>query len=260
MDDPPSMNGHTREIDSPPASGEVKLAEGDNLLKLSLELREMIYQHYFSQEGQQTAPGDQSTEEYRSTFQLKMPLLRANKLVRADALPSIYGYHIFRIRHTFPGFWDHNKLPSLMTSGIQPLRRIELLTRDYIDNTVLKPLVVPYLQDFLDLFPKLRLLILHFYYSAWPACHVNLEISRLLNQLLERLGRLEIVLCYHKDDCQKGLDVLQELAPRARWIEGPSEHGGRMDGRYRKAVWALERSMIPKAPEIQTSGIKDHPE
>ena len=240
---------------------EVEVAQGGgDLFKFALELREMMYEHYFSQERQQKSPADLSTGEYRSPLQLKMPLLRANKLVRADALPSFYKCHVLGIRHHYHRFPDHRKLSSFMTSGSQPMRKVELQSGDYIDNTLLRTFTVPYLQGFLDFFPKLQLLILHFYYSTWPAGQLNLMTLSLLAELLERLDYLKIVLYYHKDDSSKGLDALQVLAPRARWIEeSPRDEGG-MDSRYRKIVWALHRCTIPETPGDYASGIKDESE
>lgn len=227
----------------------VTAAEGGDLFKLAPELREMIYEHYFIQERQETSPSSSLTGESGSTLQLKTPLLRATKLLRADALPSFYKCHTFRIRFPYHRLMNHEKLQSFMASGIHPMRRVDLLNHIYVDNTSATPFIVPYLQGFISLFPNLRLLILHFYRMGRPADQLNLVTFGLLAQLSERLDRLEIVLYHHKDNSRKYLDALQLLAPRSRWIQESLEDAEGSDGEWKRVVWALNRSATPKPSE-----------
>lgn len=259
MDDSQSVNHHTRELRSPLASGKAKLAEGGDLFKISLELREMIYEHYFSQEQPHTSPGSLSREKIRSTLSLKLPLLRTSKLVRVDALPTFYKCHVLCIRPHYHWFPDRAGLSSFITSGIQPMRKIELLNIEHIRGNRLKPLITIYLQRFLDLFPELRHLVLHF--SCRPRARESTTSAQfhpmtlaLLVQLVERLDRLEIVFHHLRDDIEKGLDALQALAPRSRWSEGSSEIEGDEYRTFTRVIWALQCSTTPKAPEDQASG------
>ena len=269
MDGSPSTNHPTREPDSRPASRKVRLAEGGDLFKLSIELREMIYEHYFSQEGQQTSSCIPWGQKYiSSTLPPKLPLLRASKLLRADALPSFYKCHTFRIQHHYQQYSDVDKLSNFMTGGIQPMRRVEMLNPFYIEGNWLKPMLGRYLQGFLDLFPKLRLLILNLVLDRRPgeegvsstSERIHPVFLRLLAQLLERLDCLEIALLHLKDDSRKGLDVLQELAPRERWIEGFVGDVSETDGLYKRTAWKLECSTLTKALENRASGMVNHAE
>lgn len=254
-----STSQHHRPGKKSPRStfGKVTTTEGGNLFKLALELREMIYEYHFSQERQQTSPASLWMGESRSTLLLKLPLLRTSKVVRADALPSFYKCHTFRIQHP-ANCWALNcaMISHFMTSGIQPMRRVELLTPcDEIEVTIHAPQVGPYLQGFLDLFPQLRLLILHFFDNKAPvqqkfnsSKHGKFDpfTLKLLKQLSKRLDRLEMVLYHPMEDTQKCLNSLKVLAPKSRWIQESSGDAGGLKEGSRRTVWSLSRRKTSK--------------
>ena len=262
MDESHSTSHPTQGSNSPPALGEVKLAEGGDLFKLPHELREMIYEYYFSDEHQEPSPASPSTEEDRSTLRLKLPLLQANKLIQADALPSFYKFHIFRIRFPYRRLTNHDKLQSFLASDVRQIKRIEVLNWIDVDDdeTSTASSMVPDFQGFIDVFPNLRLLILHFVHSGQPVRRLYLETFRLLAQIWERLDYMEIFMFQYKDDSEKTLDILQVIAPRSRWIEACSEDASEEGSDWKRVLWTLDCSATSKAPESRASGIEDHSE
>lgn len=255
---------HHQQRDSPLQSIE---SPGFNLFSLPPELRALVYRHYFSYEELVLDPYYRFFNIGPRTLVFKMPLLRANSFVLAEALPAFYRYYLFRVQFPKPKnleFPPHSPPPIRRSEDIRSLTpvlplltRIELVEPAPIQTNQLRFLMngldnttmTPHLQCLHDYCPKLRFLRLTILLLD-PFSRVDYDSPtfRLLAQLVKRLDHLEIIFVVKTD--HKLLDICESIAPRGCWIRGAFSEGPSRS--LRTCVWSFHRG-TKNLTDIRTS-------
>ncbi|KAJ2897424.1 3 exoribonuclease family protein [Zalerion maritima] len=108
----------------PPTSPPPKPQNPFPFLKLPLDLRLMVYSHYFSDISERVI--DVSPRDNRLIHHRLHPLLRASKLVYCEASHHFYSTHIFRLFPTDPMRFNMRKKP--LVARLKPHQRLSVTT------------------------------------------------------------------------------------------------------------------------------------
>ena len=201
----------------------------------------MIYTHLFLYE--KPCRLNRKIYDPISSLEMKSPLLRTNKLVRAEALPLLYRHHVFHIAvpRTFPALPTPRSYDSITkVQFVSPDVPTEIYHYPFIPNCR-----VDHLECLLSCLPNLQFVRIGYAAVSYLRMHylpprADELFRELLAKLWQRLIRLEI---YVLEDNEKvnTLEFRRAVAPDIQWVlEADGKVGGYWRGVFR-SVWVAQR-------------------